>query len=117
MTAAAVVAVAADTAARARAPAFPTARPAVDEGREQRSGTRIGAVVDGRPVPWPREEPERPDERRAAVGIEPFAAHTGRFAPRQRPDSAPVALRRRPGSTSARGAGRALRPPGRAPYD
>ncbi|MGV9269206.1 DUF6624 domain-containing protein [Kitasatospora sp. NPDC003701] len=71
----------ADGAASARDLAFLADRLAVNEGREQRYGTQIGAVADGRPVPWPCEEPERLDERRAAVGIEPFDAYTARFAP------------------------------------
>lgn len=62
--------------------AFLQDRLAVNEGREQRYGTQIGAVTDGRPVPWPCEEPERLDERRAEVGIEPFDEYTARFAPR-----------------------------------
>lgn len=72
----------ADGAASARDLAFLADRLAVNEGREQRYGTQIGAVADGRPVPWPCEEPARLDERRAAVGIEPFDEYTARFAPR-----------------------------------
>ncbi|MFJ6383183.1 DUF6624 domain-containing protein [Kitasatospora sp. NPDC092039] len=68
--------------ASARDLAFLQDRLAVNEGREQRYGTQIGAVADGRPVPWPCEEPERLDERRAAVGIEPFDEYTARFAPK-----------------------------------
>ncbi|WP_407697823.1 DUF6624 domain-containing protein [Streptomyces kaniharaensis] len=71
-----------DGAASARDLAFLQDRLAVNEGREQRYGTQIGAVTDGRPVPWPCEEPERLDERRAEVGIEPFDEYTARFAPR-----------------------------------
>ncbi|WP_051829968.1 MULTISPECIES: DUF6624 domain-containing protein [Streptomyces] len=67
--------------ASARDLAFLEDRLAVNEGREQRYGTQIGAVVDGRPVPWPCEDPERLDERRAEVGIEPFDEYTARFAP------------------------------------
>ncbi|MFJ2775620.1 MULTISPECIES: DUF6624 domain-containing protein [unclassified Kitasatospora] len=69
-------------AASARDLAFLADRLAVNEGREQRYGTQIGAVADGRPVPWPCEDPERLDERRAEVGIEPFEEYTARFAPR-----------------------------------
>ncbi|MGW2371525.1 MULTISPECIES: DUF6624 domain-containing protein [Kitasatospora] len=69
-------------AASARDLAFLEDRLAVNEGREQRYGTQIGAVADGRPVPWPCEDPERLDERRAQVGIEPFDEYTARFAPR-----------------------------------
>ncbi|MFJ3219001.1 DUF6624 domain-containing protein [Kitasatospora sp. NPDC086801] len=69
-------------AASARDFAFLQDRLAVNEGREQRYGTQIGAVADGHPVPWPCEDPERLDERRAGVGIEPFDEYTARFAPR-----------------------------------
>ncbi|WP_369182517.1 DUF6624 domain-containing protein [Streptomyces sp. Y1] len=68
-------------AASPRDLAFLADRLAVNEGREQRYGTQIGAVADGRPVPWPCEDPARLDERRAEVGIEPFDAYTARFAP------------------------------------
>lgn len=69
-------------AASARDLAFLQDRLAVNEGRAQRYGTQIGAVADGRPVPWPCEDPDRLDERRAEVGIEPFDEYTARFAPR-----------------------------------
>ncbi|MGW3039610.1 DUF6624 domain-containing protein [Kitasatospora sp. NPDC001159] len=69
-------------AASARDLAFLQDRLAVNEGREQRYGTQIGAVADGRPVPWPCEDPDWLDERRAEVGIEPFDEYTARFAPR-----------------------------------
>lgn len=72
----------ADGAASARDLAFLQDRLAVNEGREQCYGTQIGAVADGRPVPWPCEDPERLDERRARVGIEAFDEYTARFAPR-----------------------------------
>lgn len=52
----------------------------VNEGRPQIYGTQIATVVDGEPVPWPCEDPERMDVRRAAVGLEPFAAHIARHA-------------------------------------
>ncbi|WP_432277515.1 DUF6624 domain-containing protein [Kitasatospora brasiliensis] len=68
--------------ASARDLAFLQDRLAVNEGREQRYGTQIGAVTDGRPVPWPCQDPERLDERRAEVGIEPFDEYTARFAPK-----------------------------------
>ena len=53
----------------------------VNEGHPQRYGTQIAGVVDGAPVPWPCEDPERMDERRAAVGLEPYAVHVARHAP------------------------------------
>lgn len=53
----------------------------VNEGRPQIYGTQIAGVVDGAPVPWPCEHPERMDQRRAEVGLEPFAVHVARHAP------------------------------------
>jgi hypothetical protein len=54
--------------------------PAVNEGRKQIYGTQIVGVKDGAPVPWPCEEPERVDELRAEVGIEPFDEYVARFS-------------------------------------
>ncbi|MGK4581069.1 DUF6624 domain-containing protein [Kitasatospora sp. HPMI-4] len=68
--------------AGARELAFLRDRTLVNEGRPQVYGTQIGAVVDGAPVPWPCERPDLMDELRAGVGIEPFAVHTARHAPR-----------------------------------
>jgi hypothetical protein len=53
----------------------------VNEGRRQIYSTQIAGVVDGAPVPWPCEEPERMDERRAGVGLDPFHVHVTRHAP------------------------------------
>lgn len=68
--------------------AFLRDRTYVNEGREQPYGTQIAGVRDGSPVPWPCEDPERLDERRAEVGIEPFAVHTARHAPAGRSEPA-----------------------------
>jgi hypothetical protein len=67
--------------APARQEAFLRDRVLVNEGRRQRYGTQIAGVVDGAPVPWPVEDPDRMDQRRAAVGIDPFAVHVARHAP------------------------------------
>ncbi|MER5355452.1 DUF6624 domain-containing protein [Kitasatospora sp. NPDC002551] len=61
--------------------AFLRDRTLVNEGREQIHGTQIAGVRDGAPVPWPCEDPEHLDERRAEVGIPPFAEYVARFAP------------------------------------
>ncbi|AGZ40980.1 hypothetical protein AFR_13470 [Actinoplanes friuliensis DSM 7358] len=53
----------------------------VNEGRPQIYGTQIAGIVDGVPVPWPCENPEQMDQRRAEVGLEPFAAHVAKHAP------------------------------------
>jgi hypothetical protein len=52
----------------------------VNEGRPQVYGT-IASVVDGATVPWPCEDPERLDERRAEVGLDSFHVHVSRHAP------------------------------------
>jgi hypothetical protein len=61
--------------------AFLRDRMLTNEGHPQVYGTQIAGVEDGRPVPWPVEDPERMDERRAEVGIPPFAAYTAAHAP------------------------------------
>ena len=40
---------------------------------------RVADVVEGRPVPWPVLDPDRLDERRAEVGLEPWATHVARW--------------------------------------
>ena len=50
----------------------------VNEGRPQIYGTQIAGVADGEPVPWPVADPEGMDERRAEVGLAPFAVHVAR---------------------------------------
>ncbi|GGY27178.1 DUF6624 domain-containing protein [Streptomyces djakartensis] len=68
-------------AAGARELAFLRDRMLVNEGREQVYGTQIAGVrEDGSPIPWPCVEPERVDELRAGVGIEPFADYVARWA-------------------------------------
>jgi hypothetical protein len=52
--------------------AFLQDRLLVNSGRPQIYGTQIADVRDGEPVPWPCEDPDHLDERRAAVGIPPF---------------------------------------------
>ncbi|MFD7221213.1 DUF6624 domain-containing protein [Streptomyces sp. NPDC059892] len=60
--------------------AFLHDRTLVNEGREQVYGTQIAGVKDGAPVPWPCQEPERVDELRADVGIEPFDEYVAKFS-------------------------------------
>jgi hypothetical protein len=60
--------------------AFLRDRTLVNEGRKQICGTQIAGVKDGAPVPWPCEEPERMDELRAEVGIEPFDEYVAKFS-------------------------------------
>ncbi|GHF09760.1 MULTISPECIES: DUF6624 domain-containing protein [Streptomyces] len=69
-----------DDATPARQLAFLRDRVLVNEGRKQVYGTQIAGVgKGGAPVPWPCEEPERVDELRAGVGIEPFGEYVARF--------------------------------------
>ncbi|MFD0274353.1 DUF6624 domain-containing protein [Kitasatospora sp. NPDC127111] len=70
----------ADGAASPRDLAFLRDRTLVNEGRKQIYGTQIAAVKDGAPIPWPCEEPERVDERRAEVGIPPFTEYIAQFS-------------------------------------
>ncbi|MFF9506699.1 DUF6624 domain-containing protein [Streptomyces sp. NPDC014724] len=60
--------------------AFLRDRTLVNEGRKQIYGTQIAGVKDGSPVPWPCEEPDRMDELRAEVGIEPFDEYVATFS-------------------------------------
>ncbi|WP_306323901.1 MULTISPECIES: DUF6624 domain-containing protein [unclassified Streptomyces] len=59
--------------------AFLRDRTLVNEGREQIYGTQIAGVRDGAPIPWPCAEPDRMDELRAEVGIEPFDTYVAKF--------------------------------------
>ncbi|MFF4581433.1 DUF6624 domain-containing protein [Streptomyces sp. NPDC001389] len=60
--------------------AFLHDRTLVNEGRKQIYGTQMAGVMDGAPVPWPCEEPERMNELRAEVGIEPFDEYIAKFS-------------------------------------
>ncbi|CAM5577044.1 hypothetical protein SVIOM74S_02399 [Streptomyces violarus] len=60
--------------------AFLRDRTLVNEGRNQLYGTQIAGVKDGAPVPWPCAEPDRVDELRAEVGIEPFDEYVAKFS-------------------------------------
>ncbi|MFE9031486.1 DUF6624 domain-containing protein [Streptomyces iakyrus] len=61
--------------------AFLRDRTLVNEGREQIYGTQIAGVrEDGSPIPWPCAEPERVDELRAGVGIEPFTEYVAKWS-------------------------------------
>jgi hypothetical protein len=50
-------------------------------------GTQIADVSDDGAVPWPIEDPEHLDDRRATVGLEPFAKYAKNWsAPRPESD-------------------------------
>jgi hypothetical protein len=51
----------------------------VGMGEPQSYGTQFGEDADGRFGPEPIENPEHLDERRAEVGMEPFAEYEARM--------------------------------------
>jgi len=59
--------------------AYLTDRVRMNEGREQLYGTQLADVRHGVAVPWPVEDPEQLDARRAAVGLEPFAEYAAQL--------------------------------------
>lgn len=66
--------------ARPRELAFLRDPTLVNEGRQQIYGTQIAGVKDWAPIPWPCEEPERMDELRTEVGIEPFDEYVAKYS-------------------------------------
>lgn len=68
--------------AGARELAFLRDRVLVNDGRKQIYGTQIAGIKNGSPVPWPCQEPDRVDELRAQVGIEPFTEYVATHAPK-----------------------------------
>ena len=62
--------------------AYLTDRVRVNEGGEQVFGTQMKPDENGMPVPRPIEDPERLDERRAEVGLEPFDQYMRAFSRR-----------------------------------
>lgn len=67
--------------------AYLTDRVAVNRGRPQRYGTQW-QEVGGEFVPQPIEDPERVDERRAAVGLDTLAQNKARMNEAYKPKSA-----------------------------
>jgi len=65
--------------ARPRELAYLTDRVRVNEGRPQVFGTQMRPDENEMPVPKPIEDPERLDERRAQVGLEPFDQYLREF--------------------------------------
>jgi hypothetical protein len=55
------------------------------EGRPQLYGTQLEPDDEGRPRPYPIEDPEGVDERRRAVGLEPLAERLARAEPEPMP--------------------------------
>ncbi|SDS98323.1 DUF6624 domain-containing protein [Actinoplanes derwentensis] len=53
----------------------------VNEGHPQTYGTQIAGVADGAPAPWPCDDPAGMEQRRAAVGLAPYAEYVARHAP------------------------------------
>jgi len=59
--------------------AYLTDRVRVNEGREQVYGTQMRATADRQVGPWPIEDADQVDERRASVGLEPLADYRAQF--------------------------------------
>jgi hypothetical protein len=55
--------------------AYMTDRVRMRKGRQQLYGTQMTGEAGGPLAPWPIEDPDRLDQRRAAVGLEPFAEY------------------------------------------
>ena len=66
-------------ATRPRHLAYLTDRVAMNEGRPQRFGTQVAAMQDGAAVPWPIEDPDDVDERRAAMGLPPLSEYLAQW--------------------------------------
>ena len=65
--------------AKPRELAYLTDRVRINEGRGQVYGTQMRPDENGLPVPQPIEDPERVDERRREVGLEPFDEYVRGF--------------------------------------
>ncbi len=65
--------------APARHLAYLTDRVAMNEGRPQRYGTQVAEMNHGRAVPWPIDEPDAVDARRAAAGLPPLSEHLAQW--------------------------------------
>ena len=78
-----------EAASRAEVPAWQPAmledRIRMFEGRPQLYGTQLEPDDEGRPRPYPIEDPERVEERRRAVGLEPLAERLARAEPEPLP--------------------------------
>jgi len=68
--------------AKPRELAYLTDRVRVNQGREQVFGTQMSPDANGMPIPHPIEDPERLDERRVEVGLDPFDEYARQFAKR-----------------------------------
>ena len=78
-----------EAASRGEVPAWQPAmledRVRMFEGRPQLYGTQLEPDDEGRPRPYPIEDPEGVDERRRAVGLEPLAERLARTEPEPLP--------------------------------
>lgn len=79
---------------RGEAPPFMLAlltdRVLMDEGAPQVYGTQYVGAQEGGIAPWPITEPERVDERRAAVGLPSMAENTARLTAQHREETRPI---------------------------
>lgn len=78
-----------EAASRGEVPAWQPAmledRVRMFEGRPQLYGTQLEPDDEGRPRPYPIEDPEHVEDRRRAVGLEPLAERLARAEPEPRP--------------------------------
>ena len=72
----------AQQAAEPRHLAYLVDRVRMNEGREQLYGTQMHAELNGPVVPWPIEDPDNVDQRRADVGLGPLADYAAGFQKR-----------------------------------
>lgn len=80
--------------------AYLTDRVRMAQGTPQIYGTQVGDIREGTPIPWPIEDLERVDERRAEMGLGTLANYLANCIPPPEPDTAerdPV-VRGKPGA-------------------
>jgi hypothetical protein len=62
--------------------AYLTDRVRMNEGRPQLFGTQVADITNGVASPWPIEDEEHVDQRRANAGLEPLADYLNNFTKR-----------------------------------
>jgi hypothetical protein len=65
--------------------AYLTDRVRMNEGLKQLYGTQLAGVRDGVVMPWPIENPDELDARRAEVGLEPFSEYAAQWSDLEEP--------------------------------
>jgi hypothetical protein len=62
--------------------AYLTDRVRMNEGRPQLFGTQVADITNGVASPWPIEDEEYVDQRRANAGLEPLTDYLNNFTKR-----------------------------------